>query len=31
MKRIVDLHGGWLHVSSEPGHGTDVTLELPAA
>lgn len=31
VKRIVDLHGGWLHVSSEPGHGTDVTLELPAA
>jgi signal transduction histidine kinase len=31
VKRIVDLHGGWLHVSSEPGRGTDVTLELPAA
>ncbi|PKO76716.1 MAG: hypothetical protein CVU21_11780 [Betaproteobacteria bacterium HGW-Betaproteobacteria-15] len=31
VKRIVDLHGGWLQVSSEPGHGTVVTVELPAA
>lgn len=31
VKRIVDLHGGWLHVTSEPGRGTAITLELPAA
>ena len=28
--RVVDRHGGELSVQSEPGHGTTVTVMLPA-
>lgn len=31
VQQIVHLHGGTVHVSSQPGHGTEVTLWLPAA
>ena len=31
VKRIVELHRGTVAVSSEPGRGTTVTIELPAA
>ena len=31
VKRIVELHGGEVAVSSTPGHGTCVTLSVPAA
>ncbi|MEX1167414.1 MAG: HAMP domain-containing sensor histidine kinase [Hydrogenophaga sp.] len=31
VKRIAELHNGQLAVSSAPGSGTEVTLELPAA
>ena len=30
VKRIAELHGGEVSVASEPGHGTTVTLSLPA-
>jgi PAS domain S-box-containing protein len=30
-RRMVELHGGSLHVSSEKGHGTTVTITLPAS
>lgn len=30
VKRIAELHDGEVSVSSEPGHGTTVTLSLPA-
>jgi putative PEP-CTERM system histidine kinase len=30
-KQMVEAHGGSLHVTSEPGRGTTVELELPAA
>jgi len=29
VKKIVDQHGGTVSVNSEPGRGTDVTVELP--
>lgn len=29
-KSLVELHGGSLHLDSEPGHGTTVTVLLPA-
>ena len=28
-KRVVEAHGGWVHVESEVGRGTKVTLSLP--
>jgi signal transduction histidine kinase len=31
VKRIAELHGGSVSVQSSPGHGTTVTLLLPAA
>ena len=31
VKRIAELHGGEVSVASEPGHGTKVTLSLPAS
>jgi signal transduction histidine kinase len=31
VKRIVELHGGSVHVCSEPGAGTEVTISLPRA
>jgi signal transduction histidine kinase len=31
VKRIVELHHGEVAVASEPGHGTEVTIRLPAA
>ena len=30
VKKIIERHGGRLHVDSEPGRGTRVTLLLPA-
>ena len=30
-RRLVELHGGSLHISSEKGHGTTVTVVLPAS
>ena len=30
VKRIAELHGGALHVTSNPGQGTQVVLALPA-
>ena len=30
VKKIVDLHGGEIHVTSEPGRGTRVAIALPA-
>ena len=30
-RKIVQLHGGWISVESEPGRGTIVTVALPAA
>jgi two-component system sensor histidine kinase HydH len=30
-RKIIEEHGGTIRVSSEPGRGTDVTIELPAA
>ncbi len=30
VKRIAELHGGKVSVASEPGHGTKVTISLPA-
>jgi len=30
-KQLVELHGGSLAIESEPGHGTTVTVRLPAA
>jgi two-component system sensor histidine kinase HydH len=30
VKKIVDLHAGEIHVSSEPGRGTRVAITLPA-
>jgi signal transduction histidine kinase len=30
-RKLVELHGGSLAVESEPGHGTTVTVRLPAA
>jgi signal transduction histidine kinase len=30
-KKIIEEHGGTIHVASEPGAGTTVTIELPAA
>ena len=30
VKRIAELHGGEVSVASEPGHGTTVTISLPA-
>jgi signal transduction histidine kinase len=29
-RRLIELHGGSLHVDSEKGHGTTVTVTLPA-
>src|SRR5208283_4890473 len=29
VKSIVELHGGHVEISSEPGHGTQVTLDIP--
>ncbi len=29
-KRFAELHGGSLHIASEPGKGTTVTIEIPA-
>jgi hypothetical protein len=31
VKRIAELHGGEVSVTSELGHGTKVTLSLPAS
>ncbi|HOB87402.1 MAG TPA: ATP-binding protein, partial [Bacillota bacterium] len=31
VRRIVELHGGWITVESEPGCGTTFTFWLPAA
>jgi signal transduction histidine kinase len=31
VKRIAELHGGQLVITSQPGAGTEVTLDLPAA
>ena len=31
VQRMVELHGGSLHVSSEKGRGTTVTVTLPAS
>lgn len=28
-KRVVEAHRGWVHVESEVGRGTNVTLSLP--
>jgi nitrogen fixation/metabolism regulation signal transduction histidine kinase len=30
-RKIIEEHGGTIRVSSEPGRGTEVTIELPAA
>jgi two-component system, cell cycle sensor histidine kinase PleC len=30
-RRLIELHGGSLHVDSEKGHGTTVTVTLPAS
>jgi len=30
VKRIAELHGGSVSISSQLGHGTTVTLSLPA-
>jgi histidine kinase/DNA gyrase B/HSP90-like ATPase len=29
-RRLIELHGGSLHVDSEKGHGTTITVALPA-
>ena len=30
VRHIAELHGGQLHITGEPGHGTTVTIKLPA-
>jgi signal transduction histidine kinase len=31
VKKVIELHGGKLHVQSQPGAGTSITMTLPAA
>ncbi len=31
IKRAVELHGGSIHLHSQPGHGTTLTITLPSA
>ena len=30
VRHITELHGGQLHITGEPGHGTTVTVKLPS-
>jgi signal transduction histidine kinase len=29
VKKVIDEHGGSIHIASKPGHGTEVLIELP--